>query len=132
MRPGPTVGAAEQEDDSRKGPLVGREGDLARLVDAAGRAARDRRAAVLILEGDNGVGKTRLAEELLARMRLDGVVVAAVRAVEADREEEWSGILARCAMACCRREGWRRRPHQLSPHLRRRWPNGPIVFRPAR
>jgi DNA-binding SARP family transcriptional activator len=94
VRPGPAVGAADQGDDSRKGPLVGRETELARLVDAAGRAVRDRRAAVLILEGDNGVGKTRLAEELLARMRLDGVVVAAVRAVEADRAEEWSGILA--------------------------------------
>jgi DNA-binding SARP family transcriptional activator len=94
VRPGPAVGAAEQDDDSRKAPLVGRESELARLVDAAARAARDRRAAVLVLEGDSGVGKTRLAEELLARMRLDGVVVAAVRAVEADREEEWSGILA--------------------------------------
>jgi DNA-binding SARP family transcriptional activator len=94
VRPGPAVGAAEQDDDSRKAPLVGRESELARLVDTAARAARDRRAAVLVLEGDSGVGKTRLAEELLARMRLDGVVVAAVRAVEADREEEWSGILA--------------------------------------
>ena len=31
-------------------------------------------------------------EELLGRLRLDGVAVAAVRAVEADHEEEWSGI----------------------------------------
>jgi hypothetical protein len=38
------------------------------------------------------VGKTRLLEELLGRLRLDGMAVAAVRAVEADRDEEWSGV----------------------------------------
>ena len=88
------AGAARQYDDNLRLPLVGREIELARLVDAAARAAQERRAAVLILEGDSGVGKTRLADELLARLRLDGVVVAAVRAVEADRDEEWSGVLA--------------------------------------
>jgi DNA-binding SARP family transcriptional activator len=94
IRPVFSAGAAQQDDEKLKLPLVGREMELARLVDAAARAAGERRAAVLVLEGDDGVGKTRLADELLARLRLDGVVVAAVRAVEADRDEEWSGLLA--------------------------------------
>jgi DNA-binding SARP family transcriptional activator len=94
VRPAPSTGAAQPEDERLKIPLVGREVELARLVDSATRASAERRAAVLILEGDNGVGKTRLADELLARLRLDGVVVAAVRAVEADLGEEWSGVLA--------------------------------------
>lgn len=94
IRPALYPGTPEQGDERLKLPLVGREVELARLVDTAAKASLERRAAVLILEGDTGVGKTRLADELLARLRLDGVVVAAVRAVEADREEEWSGVLA--------------------------------------
>ena len=94
IRPVLPAGTAQQPEDRLKLPLVGRESELARLVDAAARACAERRAAVLILEGDNGAGKTRLAEELLVRLRLDGVVVAAVRAVEADQAEEWSGMLA--------------------------------------
>src|SRR5207253_2034504 len=40
-----------------------------------------------------GAGKTRLAEELVVRARLDGAVVAAVRAVEGDQRQPWSGVL---------------------------------------
>lgn len=75
-------------------PLVGREVELSRLMEAAVAACRARHSAVLIIEGESGVGKTRLTEELLTRLRLDGAVVASVRAVEADRGEEWSGVLA--------------------------------------
>ena len=54
--------------------------------------AGERVATVLVLEGESGVGKTRLLEELLARLRLDGFSIATARAVEADREEAWSGL----------------------------------------
>jgi hypothetical protein len=40
------------------------------------------------------MGKSRLAEELLERARLDGAAVATTRAVEADITDAWSGILA--------------------------------------
>ena len=46
----------------------------------------------MVIEGDAGAGKTRLAEELAARARLDGAVVAAVRAVAADQGDAWSGV----------------------------------------
>jgi DNA-binding SARP family transcriptional activator len=74
-------------------PLVGREAELTRLADAAAQACRERRACGLVLEGESGSGKTRLLEEFLGRLRLDGATVAAVRAVQADQSEEWSGIL---------------------------------------
>ena len=92
IRPPTPARSAEQIDPDSRLPLVGREVELSRLADAAAEACRDRRACTLVLEGDNGVGKTRLIEELLGRLRLDGVAVAAVRAVEADQDEEWSGI----------------------------------------
>jgi DNA-binding SARP family transcriptional activator len=92
-RPAPIARAGHPAEEPRP-PLVGREVELARLVDAAEVVCRERRAAALILQGDSGIGKTRLADELLARLRLDGVSVAAVRAVEGDRGEEWSGVLA--------------------------------------
>ena len=75
-------------------PLEGRGQELQGLIEAAAGAARVRRAALLVIEGDAGMGKTRLLEELLARLRLDGTSVAAARAVEADRAEPWSGVLA--------------------------------------
>ncbi|HEX6669021.1 MAG TPA: BTAD domain-containing putative transcriptional regulator, partial [Gemmatimonadales bacterium] len=77
-----------------RAPFEGRAGELSRLLQAVGRSARERLATVLVLEGDSGVGKTRLLEELLARLRLDGFSIATARAVEADHEEPWSGLLA--------------------------------------
>lgn len=75
-------------------PLEGRGQELQRLIEAAAGAARARRAALLVIEADAGMGKTRLLDELLARLRLDGTSVATARAVEADRSEPWSGVLA--------------------------------------
>jgi DNA-binding SARP family transcriptional activator len=75
-------------------PLVGREAELSRLLEIAEACRTERHAAALLIEGDNGSGKTRLSEELLARLRLDGVAVAALRAVEADHREEWGGVFA--------------------------------------
>ena len=92
IRPPTPARAGEQTDGDPRLPLVGREAELSRLADAAAVACRERHACALILEGESGVGKTRLMEELLGRLRLDGVAVAAVRAVEGDHEEEWSGI----------------------------------------
>jgi hypothetical protein len=75
-------------------PLEGRGQDLSRLLEAAAGSARARRGVLMVLEGDAGMGKTRLLDELLTRLRLDGTSVATARAVEADRAEPWSGVLA--------------------------------------
>ena len=75
-------------------PLEGRGQELQHLLQTAAAAVRTRRAALLVLEGGAGIGKTRLLDELLTRFRLDGIPVASARAVEADRSEPWSGTLA--------------------------------------
>ena len=92
IRPESTLTWPEGEPVARP-PLEGRAVELARLLEAAARSGRERRAALLVLEGESGVGKTRLLEEVLTRLRLDGVSIASARAVEADCAEAWSGVL---------------------------------------
>ena len=77
-----------------RAPFEGRGGELGRLMQAVARSARERVPTVLVIEGESGVGKTRLTEELLVRLRLDGYSIASARAVEADQGEAWSGLLA--------------------------------------
>lgn len=76
----------------RRTPLVGREEDLEKLLGAWRRAAAEGRACLLTVEGTAGVGKTRILEEVASRARLEGAVVAAIRAVPSDRESPWSGL----------------------------------------
>jgi DNA-binding SARP family transcriptional activator len=87
-------GAQADGMPSMRPPLEGRGPDLQRLLEAAARTASLRRAVLLVVEGDAGIGKTRLLDEVLTRLRLEGTSVAAARAVEADRSEPWSGVLA--------------------------------------
>ena len=87
---------ADQDDRGRRAPLEGRAEALERAL-AAWRACRaERRRSIIILEGDAGIGKTRLAEEVAARARVDGATTAAIRAVEADLASPWSGLLSLC------------------------------------
>jgi DNA-binding SARP family transcriptional activator len=82
------------EPSAARPPLGGRGEELGRLLEGAGRSAPARRPVLLMIEGEPGVGKSRLLEEMLAVLRLDGVSVAAARAVEGDRADPWSGVLA--------------------------------------
>lgn len=54
-------------------PLLGRDRELGRLVECTAHAARGR-AAVVAIGGDAGLGKSRLAREVLSRARADGFV----------------------------------------------------------
>ncbi|MEO9174184.1 MAG: adenylate/guanylate cyclase domain-containing protein, partial [Gaiellales bacterium] len=60
---GAAVGEREQE---RTGPLIGREAELAALLDALDSASAGK-GAVAVVTGDPGIGKTRLLAELAAR-----------------------------------------------------------------
>lgn len=78
---------------TRRAPIVGREAELRELLVLWEVCRTERRATLAVLEGDGGVGKTRLAEEVAGRSRLDGATTSAVRAVPADAAQPWSGIL---------------------------------------
>ena len=58
-------------------PLVGREGELAAIGSAWRASTPDGR--VVLLEGEAGIGKTRLAETVAAAIRADGGIVLAAR-----------------------------------------------------
>jgi DNA-binding SARP family transcriptional activator/tetratricopeptide (TPR) repeat protein len=63
--------------------FVGREGELAALMAAAGEAVVDG-ARVALVTGEAGLGKSTLLEHLGARLRQDGWLVAAGRSPEVD------------------------------------------------
>jgi class 3 adenylate cyclase/tetratricopeptide (TPR) repeat protein len=56
-------------------PLVGREEELKRLTDAFGDAAGARECYAVTITGSTGVGKSRLTEEFLARLKGQATVV---------------------------------------------------------
>jgi predicted ATPase len=64
-------------------PLVGRADELRRLDDALGRVAAGQGCARFLI-GEAGIGKTRLARELLARARARGFRVLEARAYPLD------------------------------------------------
>jgi class 3 adenylate cyclase/tetratricopeptide (TPR) repeat protein len=63
--------------DRRRAPLVGRDDEVALLTHALDLAVGQRRAALLLLVGDAGVGKSRVVEEVAEQARSchDGVVL---------------------------------------------------------
>jgi DNA-binding SARP family transcriptional activator len=78
-------------------PLIGRARELEALL-AVWQTVRSTGApGVAILIGEQGSGKTRLAEELCARARLDGAAVCGVRAVASDQSASGSGLLGLAA-----------------------------------
>ncbi len=88
--------ALTPETVTRRAPLVGRRKELAGLLESWRACRAERAASLATITGEPGVGKTRLAEELASRARLDGGTVVGIRAVPADRAEPWSGLLGLC------------------------------------
>ena len=78
---------------TRRHPLHGREKALATLTGAWRGAVTNKQTGVVVVLADAGLGKTRLAEELMARVALEGGITLKVRGVEADRASPWSGLL---------------------------------------
>ena len=70
--------------------LVGRDAALGELESALRNAPA--RGAVVLIEGDTGIGKTRLAAEFVRRRRADSaaMLVLECRAVDADRNTPWA------------------------------------------
>jgi DNA-binding SARP family transcriptional activator len=73
-------------------PLVGREPELDQL-NQAWNAARAGRAHLVLVSGEPGIGKSRLAWELGRRVRAEGHVVASARAYEAAGRPPWGPVV---------------------------------------
>ncbi len=86
--------AAEATGTARRAPLVGRERELAQLLEQLQASAGGSCALLAIVEGEAGTGKSRLMDEVTSRSRLDGALVAGVRGVAADRGEPHGGLMA--------------------------------------
>lgn len=78
---------------TRRLPLAGREGAFAELTSTWQGCVASRRTSVAVVRADAGIGKTRLVEELMARVALEGGAVVRVRGAEADRVSPWSGLI---------------------------------------
>ena len=92
-----SVGHAPPGDGSRtrRYPLVGRDRELGALL--AAYAAVGPEGRMVVLDGETGIGKTRLADELAARVRASGGAVASVRCLEDE-----SGLAFGCAIELVR------------------------------
>ncbi|HET8621989.1 MAG TPA: AAA family ATPase [Gemmatimonadales bacterium] len=85
--------AMAKTGESRRAPLIGRASELARLLELAEGSAGGARAVLGVVEGDAGSGKSRLLDEVVSRSRLNGALVAGVRAVPADQGEPFGGLV---------------------------------------
>ena len=85
--------AADRSVEWRRVPLIGRERELANVLEQW-RDVRSGRLALVVVEAEGGGGKTRLAEEVLARIALDGGACAVMRAVPADQSHAFNGIVS--------------------------------------
>jgi DNA-binding SARP family transcriptional activator len=74
---------------SRRAPLLGRHRELAAAL-AQWRNAKAGRLTLLVVEAESGGGKSRFIEELAARTSLDGGAAIAVRAIQADVDQQMS------------------------------------------
>ena len=93
MAPAQRIDTAE----TRRTPLVGVGRELGMLLDAFEQSRVRHQPALLVIDGDAGTGKSRLADEVVARARLSGAVSSVVRAVESDLEDASAGLDALAA-----------------------------------
>jgi len=78
---------------TRRLPLAGRQQELETLTTAWRKSVAQQATGVGVVLGDAGMGKTRLAEELVARVALEGGTVLKVRGVESDAVSPWAGLI---------------------------------------
>ena len=94
-RPTPEYPPPEHGASPRPLPLIGRKRQWQELLDTYAAVEEDGR--LVVLEGETGIGKTRLAAELAAWAREGGASVASVRCVEDE-----TGIAYGCAIELVR------------------------------
>lgn len=72
-------------------PLIGRSSQLERALDVW-EGCRAGEPGVVLVFGDEGMGKTRFAEEVMDRARLNNATVAIARGVPGDTNHQWIGL----------------------------------------
>ncbi|HWQ13722.1 MAG TPA: AAA family ATPase [Roseiflexaceae bacterium] len=101
-------------------PLVGRDVEWSALLGAYGAVGAD--GHLVVLEGEGGIGKTRLADELLAHVRARGGVTVAVRCYEGETDLAYGPLAAglRAFVSQPLRPDWHTEvpPHWLSEAAR--------------
>jgi DNA-binding SARP family transcriptional activator len=119
-------------------PLVGRGEAHARLL-AAWRRAVEGSGELVLIEGEPGEGKTRLADELLDHVRLEDATVAACRAVPSDAGTTWGGLAGLLAGGLAAAPGLAGAPpaalaalSALDPDLAARVPPAAAALEPSR
>ena len=80
----PTPSPSPPPRPSARYPLVGRDSELASIISAYQEVEDEGR--LIVIQGEAGIGKTRLAEELLAYTRTRGAAVVAARSREGESE----------------------------------------------
>ena len=109
--------------------LIGREPVLSSLLDAWSRARSE--GAVVLIEGEEGIGKTRICAELVRQVRSSGrpSLILSARAAEQDRGQSWSTLrrlMAGLARSAALDEAPNKALGELSavlPVLRERFPH---------
>jgi len=71
-------------------PVIGRDAEIGRLVDMLSTATATRRPQIALVAGDPGLGKTRIAEELLAVASERGIATWSGRAYEIERSRPYA------------------------------------------
>lgn len=104
-------------------PFVGREREWAQLCEAWS-TVRQRGAQLLLLTGEPGIGKSRLAVELARRVRAAGHLAASARAYEAAGRPPWGPVVDLLRSEALRSQldtldaVWRAELARLLPELR--------------
>jgi class 3 adenylate cyclase/tetratricopeptide (TPR) repeat protein len=129
-RPASQQGAAPQATDEVRGqvipiggflgslpdgPLVARKADLDQILAAVDRTAA-RQGQTVLLAGEPGAGKTRLAQEVTLELRNRGFLIAAGRCYEAEQSVPYYPFLDALSAA------YEAAPVQLQRDAARRWP----------
>jgi DNA-binding SARP family transcriptional activator len=103
-------------------PFVGRDVEL-RQLDELWRTAREGRAHLVVVSGEPGIGKSRLAMEFGRRVRAGGHAVASARAYEAAGRLPWGPVVDLLRSEALRNhvdtldEVWRAELARLLPEL---------------
>jgi DNA-binding SARP family transcriptional activator len=84
QEPAPRAPAAVPTDPASDARLIGRDAELARVAQALESAATERRGGVLLIDGEAGIGKTRLLEATAALARERGAVILSACAYESE------------------------------------------------